>query len=194
MRGSALLAGRRSGGGDVVARDIPSVDGRLSLVARAAATSQRRLAPEPGSEHQHEIAVVGGALAARLVTVAHDADTREVRNLGARVAVFEAATKLCGQIEPHRLPGVERGTGVEDDRVLRDEGVALPVADLTLLAHGAPNVLEGVVPEPALPGDVHHRGRIALAVLTFVAARRQLLRAPLPAEARRTALLLRCLP
>src|SRR5207302_10532751 len=69
----------------------------------------------------------------------------------------------------------------EDDGVLHHEQVAFLVADRTFRSVRAPDVLERVPLEAALPADVDDRGRVAEARGAFVPVLGQDLRAPFPA-------------
>ncbi len=79
-------------------------------------------------------------------------------------------------------PDAGRRARLDDHRVLHHEEVSLLIADLALLADRAPDVLERVPLEAALPGHIDDRGRFAVAVAALVAALRQHHRAPLPAQ------------
>src|SRR5437660_784177 len=80
------------------------------------------------------------------------------------------------------LPYPDWSVRLEDDRVLHHEDVALLIADLALVGLGAPDVLDRVPFESALPVDVDAGDGIAEARLAFVAALGHHLRPPSPAQ------------
>src|SRR5262249_32419648 len=132
--------------------------------------------------HQDELAVVGDALAVGLVAVAHDGDALELRDRGVGIALLEGAPELGVEVDFLVDPGVERAARAQHDDVLRDEGVALAVADRALGRRRAPGVLQRVPAQAALPGDVDGCGRVAVTAEALEKKKRQRDGAPRPAQ------------
>ena len=90
--------------------------------------------------------------------------------------------ELRGRVDLLLLPDVGRSARLQHHRVLHDEEVALLIADRALGPVGAPDVLDRVPLEAALPGDVDDGGRVPEPGRAFVALAREDLRAPFPAD------------
>src|SRR5205085_10985297 len=108
--------------------------------------------------------------ALRLVAVAHQADALHLRDLGLWIAVGEVLAKQRIGIDLFFLPAAGRRSAAEDDAVRDHERVADAVAGAADLAVGAPQQLDRVPFQAALPRHVHVRRRIATAWLALVAA------------------------
>src|SRR5262249_14179697 len=118
--------------------------------------------------------VVGHARRARLVAVGHEADSLQLGDLGVGVAIREMrAEQLLGLdlfLEPF---AGGRAAAVDDDRVGRHERIARPIASGADGCFGAPDELERVPAQSALPNHVEARRAVAAPVGAFVPADRE---------------------
>src|SRR5205085_477155 len=187
--GGAGLRRRRAGAGargrDPVreAEPVPLPAARAARRVGDWAGAGSRVRP---SVPELESGVVRSRDRLRLIAVAHDAQADQIGHVGVGIAALETSAELGARIDLLLAPFADRTARLENDRILHDEEIALLIADASLLRFRAPDVLDRVPLEPALPGYVDHGGRVAEAALALVSALGQHLGAPLPPDSLRS--------
>src|SRR3954462_11974873 len=131
---------------------------------------------------QHEPREVRRAHALGLISVREDPDSLQLRHLGVRAAALEVGAEEHVGVDLLLVPDADGAPAAEDDAVARDERIPRPGAALACRCVGAPDQLERVPAQAALPGEIHVRRAVAVPGDAFVAAAGQDQRAPAEAQ------------
>src|SRR3954468_18069847 len=131
---------------------------------------------------QHESREVRRAHALGLIPVREDPDPLQLRHLGIRAAALEVGAEEHVGVDLLLVPDADGSPAAEDDAVARDERIPRPGAALACRCVGAPDQLERVPAQAALPGEIHVRRAVAVPGQTLVPAAGQDERTPAEAD------------
>src|SRR3954468_1155776 len=119
---------------------------------------------------QNEPREVRRAHALGLIPVREDPDPLQLRHLGVRATALEVGAEEHVGIDLLLLPDADGAPSAKDDAVSRDERIPRTGAALAGRCVGAPDQLERVPAQAALPGEIHVRRAVAVPGDAFVAA------------------------
>src|SRR3954464_14336951 len=131
---------------------------------------------------QHESREVRRAHAPGLIPVREDPDPLQLRHLGVRATALEVGAEENVGIDLLLVPDADRSPAAQHDAVARDERVPRAGAALACRGIGAPDQLERVPAQTALPGEIDVRRAVAVPGQALVAAAWQDQRAPAEAD------------